>query len=158
VDDQAFITPENFERVDAALRDFRQSAKARGVFLVDPSGQLMAQAGDVSGVDTAALSALIASNMAASKAIAEVIGERSFKGVILEGLMESIYISQVGSNALLAVVFDNQTSVGLVRLRASGAAAKLAELSARRSDSVDNGVVASPFAQITEEDIDQLFR
>jgi len=158
VDEQTFITPENFERVDAELRDFRQSAKARGVFLVDASGQLMAQAGDVSRVDTAALAALTASNMAASRAIAEVIGERAFKGVILEGLTESIYISQVGSGALLAVAFDNQTSVGLVRLRASGAASKLAELFARKSDSVDNTAIVSPVAQITEEDIDQLFR
>jgi len=153
------LTPGNFEHVEVELRDFRQTAKARAVFLVDMNGQLMAQAGDASGLDMVSLAALAASNIAASQALAKVIGEPTFKGVILEGERESVYISQVGANALLAVAFDNQTSVGLVRLRARGAALKLASMFVDKTKlTVGDKVVVSPFAQITEEDIDQLFR
>lgn len=153
------LTPGTFEHVEVELRDFRQSAKARAVFLVDMNGQLMAQAGDASGLDMVSLAALAASNVAASQALADLLGESAFKGVILEGEQESVYIFPVGANALLAVAFDNQTSVGLVRLRARGAALKLAAIFVDKSQlKVGNEVVVSPFAQITEEDIDQLFR
>ncbi len=159
MDDQNVLTPETFERIEQELRTFRQSAKARGAFLIDRSGQLMGQAGDTSRLDTTALAALVASNLAASKAVADLIGEREFKGVFLEGETEHVYLIQVGSGALLAVLFDVQTSLGLVRLRVRNTINTLNVLLTSGSPvSEEADAVLSPFAEITEEDIDQLFR
>lgn len=159
MDNQKVLTPDVFQRIEAELRGFRQLAKARGVMLIDRAGQLFGQAGDTSKMDTTALAALVASNIAASKAIAELVGEREFKGVFLEGEREHIHISLVGSGVVLAVLFDAQTSLGLVRLRVKSTAQVLAELLAAKPKRVaQEAQVLSPFAEITEEDIDQLFR
>ncbi|MBI5137185.1 MAG: roadblock/LC7 domain-containing protein [Nitrospirae bacterium] len=159
MDEQNVLTSDVFERIEAELRGFRQLAKARGVLLVNRSGQLFGQAGDTSRMDTTALAALVASNVAASRAIADLVGEREFKGVFLEGDREHIHISLVGSGTILAVLFDSQTSLGLVRLRVKSTAKALDDLlRAKAQRVVHDDPVLSPFAEITEEDIDQLFR
>ncbi len=159
MNDQHVLTPEVFERIEQELRSFRQSAKARGALLISRSGQLIGQAGDTSRLDVTAAAALLSSSIAASKAIAELIGEREFKGVFLEGEEQHIHIVQVDSEAILAVLFDTQTSLGLVRLRVRNTVDSLAELLASGASASEGaGAVLSPFAEITEEDIDQLFR
>jgi predicted regulator of Ras-like GTPase activity (Roadblock/LC7/MglB family) len=158
LDDSAYLTPGTVQRIESELRGFRQIAKARLAFLIDRNGQLLGQAGDASGVDTTALAALTASNIAASRAIAELMGEQEFSGIFHEGENDHLHISLVGPGAILLVLFDAETSIGLVRLRVKKTAKRLAELfEGAEADPADEPG-ASPFAEITEEDIDQLFR
>lgn len=159
MDDRAYLTPGTVQKIEAELRAFRQVAKARVAFLIDRNGQLLGQAGDASGVDTTALAALTASNIAASRAIAELMGEQDFTGILHEGENDHLHISLVGPEAILLVLFDAETSIGLVRLRCKKTAQRLAELFAKGEEDGEDGEEAlSPFAEITEEDIDQLFR
>jgi predicted regulator of Ras-like GTPase activity (Roadblock/LC7/MglB family) len=157
--EETFLTAETVSRLERELRTFRQSAKARVVFLIDRNGQLLAQAGDTSKVDTTAIAALTASNIAASRAIAELLGEEEFGGVIHEGQREHIHISLVDSQAIMVVLFDAQTSLGLVRLRVKTTAQSIADLFTGGAGAAEaDEEPVSPFAEITEEDIDQLFR
>jgi predicted regulator of Ras-like GTPase activity (Roadblock/LC7/MglB family) len=159
VDDSAYLTPGTVQRIETELRGFRQVAKARLAFLIDRNGQLLGQAGDASGVDTTALAALTASNIAASRAIAELMGEQEFTGILHEGENDHLHISLVGPAAILLVLFDAETSIGLVRLRVRKTAQRLAAVFAERdANEREEGETVSPFAEITEEDIDQLFR
>lgn len=159
MDDRAYLTPGTVQRIEEELRSFRQLAKARVAFLIDRNGQLLGQAGDAEGMDTTALAALTASNIAASRAIAELMGEREFSGVYHEGDSDHLFISLAGAEAILLVLFDAQTSIGLVRLRVKKTARRLAELFEAGETSDEGGEkTLSPFAEITEEDIDQLFR
>jgi predicted regulator of Ras-like GTPase activity (Roadblock/LC7/MglB family) len=158
VDDRAYLTPGTVQRIEEELRSFRQLAKARVVFLIDRNGQLLGQAGDSAGVDTTALAALTASNIAASRAIAELMGEQEFSGVFHEGDSDHLFICVAGSEAILLVLFDAQTSIGLVRLRVKKTARRLAELFEAGELAETEEKTLSPFAEITEEDIDQLFR
>jgi predicted regulator of Ras-like GTPase activity (Roadblock/LC7/MglB family) len=159
VSDGSFLTPGAMLRIEDELRGFRQLAKARVAFLIDRNGQLLGQAGDSSGVDTTALAALTASNIAASKAIAELMGEQEFAGILHEGENDHLHISLVCQEAILLVLFDAQTSIGLVRLRVRKTARRLAQVFSENAleaaEEIEGG---SPFAEITEEDIDQLFR
>jgi hypothetical protein len=86
---------------------------------------------------------------------AELIGEKEFPTLSHEGEKESIHISVVG-RLLLVVVFDERSSLGLVKLRAKQVSQQLAamfdEIAANDYDELD-----SPFAGITDEDIDSLF-
>ncbi|HEY9500260.1 MAG TPA: roadblock/LC7 domain-containing protein, partial [Pyrinomonadaceae bacterium] len=72
-----------------------------------------------------------------------------------EGERESIHISVIG-RLLLVVVFDERSSLGLVKLRSKQIAQQLAsmidEITSGDFDDLD-----SPFAGITDEDIDSLF-
>ena len=64
----------------------------------------------------------------------------------------------VGGRVVLVVIFDNRTSLGLVRLRIKKATEELekifASLAARQAASPGAG---SPFAEISDADIDNLF-
>lgn len=159
VDDQNFLTPNVLAGIEEELRRFRQSAKASNAFLIGRNGQLIGQAGDSHTLDTTALAALTASNIAASKAIAELLGENEFSGVFHEGEQDHLHISLVGPEAILVVVFDGQTSMGLVRLRVRKTGQNLVRIMTETPAGSDaDDAILSPFAEITEEDIDQLFR
>ena len=131
---------------------------ARVVFLVDRDGQTIAFHGDIAGMDTTSFSSLAAGNVAATSSMAKLIGEEVFPGVVHEGERESIYISVIG-RSLLVVVFDERSTLGLVKLRTKRSsydvAAVLDEAIANSATySTDHNSV---FAEITDDDIDSLF-
>ena len=59
------------------------------------------------------------------------------------------------------VIFDDRSSLGLVRLRVKKAGAQLAkvfeEIQKKADQSQATGAGNTPFAEITDEDIDNLF-
>jgi predicted regulator of Ras-like GTPase activity (Roadblock/LC7/MglB family) len=130
-------------------------ASAKVVFLVDKDGQEIASQGEVGNLDTTSLASLAAGNVAATGGMAQLIGEKEFPTLSHEGERESIHISVIG-RLLLVVVFDERSSLGLVKLRSKQIAQQLAsmidEITSGDFDDLD-----SPFAGITDEDIDSLF-
>jgi predicted regulator of Ras-like GTPase activity (Roadblock/LC7/MglB family) len=154
---------EEFQLLEAALRRLRQDANARVVFLIDKTGQQIASAGDISQFDTTSLASLTAGNVAATDGLAKLIGEREFSVLYHEGLRDHIHISTVAERAILVVIFDERSSLGLVRLRVRRAALELEQIFAQmmhRGEVTLAGAVQpqpSPFAEITDEDIDALF-
>ncbi len=142
----------------------RQDANARAVFLVDKNGQQIANAGDVSQFDITSLASLTAGNVAATDGLAKLIGEREFSVLFHEGEREHIHISIVAKRAILVVIFDDRSSLGLVRLRVKRANLELERIFEKMLQQSGSSAVAeersqdSPFAEITDEDIDALFR
>ena len=67
-------------------------------------------------LDTTSLASLAAGNVAATGGMAQLIGEKEFPTLSHEGERESIHITVVG-RILLIVVFDERSSLGLVKLR-----------------------------------------
>jgi predicted regulator of Ras-like GTPase activity (Roadblock/LC7/MglB family) len=130
---------------------------ARVVFLVDRDRQTIAFHGDIGDMDTTSFSSLAAGNVAATSSMAKLIGEDVFPSVFHEGERESIFISVIG-RSLLVVVFDERSTVGLVKIRAKRAsfevAAILDEAVRESSFTLNNN---SAFSEITDEDIDSLF-
>jgi predicted regulator of Ras-like GTPase activity (Roadblock/LC7/MglB family) len=131
---------------------------ARVVFLVDRDGQPIAFHGDIGDMDTTSFSSLAAGNVAATTSMAKLIGEDEFPAVVHEGERESIYIGVIG-RSLLVVVFDERSTVGLVKIRSKRASFEIAatiqevltESAAFRTNN------AAFFAEITDDDIDSLF-
>jgi predicted regulator of Ras-like GTPase activity (Roadblock/LC7/MglB family) len=144
-----------YHQIKAVLARLRMDSNARVVFLVEKDGQQIAVQGDVGNLDTTSLASLVAGNVAATDGMAQLIGEKEFPTLSHEGEKESIHISVLG-RLLLVVVFDEKSSLGLVKLRSRQISRQLATLFDEiiqdgREDS------DSPFAEITEEDIDSLF-
>jgi predicted regulator of Ras-like GTPase activity (Roadblock/LC7/MglB family) len=108
----------------------------------------------VGNLDTTSLASLAAGNVAATGGMAQLIGEKEFPTLSHEGERESIHISVIG-RLLLVVVFDDRSSLGLVKLRAKQVSHQISTMIAEitRAD----GDLDSPFAGITDEDIDSLF-
>jgi predicted regulator of Ras-like GTPase activity (Roadblock/LC7/MglB family) len=129
---------------------------AKVIFLVDKDGQEIASQGEVGSLDTTSLASLAAGNVAATGGMAQLIGEKEFPTLSHEGERESIHISVIG-RLLLIVVFDDRSSLGLVKLRSRQVSNQLlemvAEISAAKFNDDDSG-----FGEITDEDIDSLFK
>ncbi len=107
---------DEFKKVDEELQKLYQQANAKITFLVDKNGQLIASAGDTQDIDTTALASLTAGNIAATGGIARLLGEKEFSILFHEGERDNIHISIVGDEAILMVIFDERTTVGMVRL------------------------------------------
>ncbi len=151
---------EEFQRISQILGRLRVDASAKIVFLVDKNGQQIAGSGEIEQVDTTSLASLTAGNVAATDGLAKLIGEKEFSILFHEGKKDNIHISIVGQRLILVVIFDERSSLGLVRLRVRKAAAEIERVLSQMMDKArEQGAeeVASPFAEITDEDIDALF-
>ncbi|MCH7665194.1 MAG: roadblock/LC7 domain-containing protein [Acidobacteria bacterium] len=149
-----------FRRLEDALKRLERDANAKVVFLIDKNGQNIAAAGETENFDATSLASLTAGNVAATDGLAKLIGEREFSVLFHEGQRDHIHISIVARRAILLVIFDERSSLGLVRLRVKRASVELKkvfdEMDARNEPEV--GVTEpSPFSEITDEDIDALF-
>ena len=137
-------------------------ANAKAVFLVDKNGQLVAEAGELKGIDTTSLASLVAGNIAASGGLAKLIGEDEFPVHFHQGERDNVHITLVAQRIILVVIFDDRSSLGLVRLRVKKAGKALSEVfdhvfKRAESELDDQGGPGSPFAEISDEDIDNLF-
>src|SRR4051812_23266455 len=155
------IYGEEFELLEEALRRLRHDANAKAVFLIDKNGQQIASAGETDQFDTTSLASLTAGNVAATDGLAKLIGEREFSVLFHEGQQDHIHISIVGRRAILLVIFDDRSSLGLVRLRVKRANVdleKIFEVMLQKGEKGSQGAThASPFSEITDDDIDALF-
>jgi len=154
---------EEFRKIKDSLNRLAADANANVVFLVDKNGQQIAAVGDLTTLDTTSLASLTAGNVAATDGLARLIGEREFSILFHEGERDNIHISIVAQRVILVVIFDERTSLGLVRLRVRRAMSELEKIFeeiARKAEKEKQVLAAdfdSPFAEITDEDIDRLF-
>lgn len=154
-DTPILLRERQYHQIKAVLARLRMDSSARVVFLVDKDGQEIAVQGEIGNLDTTSLASLAAGNVAATGGMAQLIGEKEFPTLSHEGERESIHISVIG-RLLLVLVFDERSTLGLVKLRSKQASQQLLALidEITKADH-DNG--DSPFAEITDEDIDSLF-
>jgi len=66
-------------------------------------------------------------------------------------------MSLVGTRIVLVVIFENRTSLGLVRLRVKKASDELGKIFASLHQKPTRPGIVSPFAEISDDDIDNLF-
>ncbi|NNE98099.1 MAG: roadblock/LC7 domain-containing protein [Pyrinomonadaceae bacterium] len=152
------INEENFRRIKSSLAQLCVACRARVVFLVDRDGQPIAFHGDIGDMDTTSFSSLAAGNVAATSSMAKLIGEDEFPAVVHEGERESIFISVIG-RSLLVVVFDERSTLSLVKLRTKKVSFEVAKILEDIAYSSANQSLneTSFFAEITDDDIDSLF-
>jgi predicted regulator of Ras-like GTPase activity (Roadblock/LC7/MglB family) len=155
---------EEFQKIREALQRLRQDANANVVFLVDKNGQQIAAIGDLQTLDTTSLASLTAGNVAATDGLARLIGEKEFSILFHEGEKDNIHISIVAQRVILVVIFDERSSLGLVRLRVRRATAEIEKIFEdialkveKEKQTLRAADYESPFAEITDEDIDRLF-
>jgi predicted regulator of Ras-like GTPase activity (Roadblock/LC7/MglB family) len=154
---------EEFSRIKESLSRLASDANANVVFLVDKNGQQIAAVGDLQTLDTTSLASLTAGNVAATDGLARLIGEKEFSILFHEGEKDNIHISIVAQRVILVVIFDERTSLGLVRLRVRRAMAELEKIfeeiarKAEKDKQILSADFDSPFAEITDDDIDRLF-
>ena len=93
--------------------------------------------------------------------MAKLIGEKEFSILFHEGEKDNLHISIVGGRVILVVLFDSRSSLGLVRLRVKKSSDELSaifeKLLKKSQDQARRGGSDFPFAEISDDDIDNLF-
>ena len=160
-DTQLVMFEEDFRKVLAVTQRLVKDANAKGIFVVDRNGQMISEAGEMRGIDTTSLASLTAGSVAATGGLAKIVGEEEFPVHFLQGQRDNLHITLIAGRIILVVIFDDRSSLGLVRLRVKKAGAQLAkifeEIQKKAEQSQAQGTAGTPFAEITDEDIDNLF-
>ena len=118
LDSIGFLGAEDVRQLDLLLRAYARDTEARLVVLTDRSGRLLTSVGELGDIDSAAFSSLVAGDFAASGQLAAQVGEAEFASLYHKGPDRSMFLADIGGTAILAVLFDERTTLGLVRVKA----------------------------------------
>ena len=127
-DTQLVMYDEDYRKILAVIQKLVKDANAKGIFVVDRNGQLIGEAGEMRGIDTTSLASLTAGCIAATGGLAKIVGEDEFPIHFHQGQRDNLHITLVAHRIILVVVFDDRSSLGLVRLRVKKAGAELAKV------------------------------
>lgn len=151
---------EEFSSIASVIEKLLQESNSKAIFLVDKDGQLISSAGETGDLDTTSLASLTAGNIAATGGLAKLIGEKEFSILFHEGEKDNLHLSLIASRVILVVIFDQRSSLGLVRLRVKKWGEELERIfcSLEKKARQNSDSPKSFFAEITDEDIDNLFK
>lgn len=86
--------------------------------LIDTAGNIIASVDSGNNTrDVYSLAALAAANFGAMGSMAKIVGEEEFSLLFHKGEKENIYFSKINDDFLLINIFDNQISLGFLRLK-----------------------------------------
>jgi predicted regulator of Ras-like GTPase activity (Roadblock/LC7/MglB family) len=152
------FTEEDFSGITKALERFLTDCNARCALLVDRSGQLVATVGERPNFDPTAFATLTAADFSANDQLAKLIGENDFQSLFHQGEKESMYLADIARRVILVVLFDNRTTLGLVRLKMRQTVAELTQIFdhifSRATDAAANPNVLAG----ADDEIDKLFQ
>ncbi len=149
--------PEEQRQISAVCQRLHRDANAKAVLLIGRDGQPIAEAGEVGEIDVTSLSSLTAGNVAATGGISKILREKDFTSQFHEGEKTHVHITLVAGRAILVVLFDERSSLGLVRLRVRKATEEMARLFDQVAKKAAASTSPSILNEITDADIDKLF-
>jgi predicted regulator of Ras-like GTPase activity (Roadblock/LC7/MglB family) len=149
--------PEEQQQISMLCQRLHRDANAKAILLIGRDGQAIAEAGDIDELDVTSLSSLTAGNVAATGGISKILREKDFTSQFHEGEKIHVHITLVGGRAILLVLFDERSSLGLVRLRVKKSSDEMARLFDQVAKKAAAKSQPSILTEITDSDIDNLF-
>jgi predicted regulator of Ras-like GTPase activity (Roadblock/LC7/MglB family) len=153
------FTEDDYGAITESLQRFLGESNARCALLVDRAGQLVATVGEQPTFDPTAFATLTAADFSANDQLAKLIGENDFNSLFHQGEKESMYLADVARRVILVVLFDNRTTLGLVRLKMKATVEELNQLftavfqRAHEARNSQTGLLAG-----AEDEIDKMFQ
>src|SRR5215204_5160603 len=153
------FTEEDFQAITTTLEKFLGESNCRCAILVDRAGQLIATVGEKPKFDPTTFATLTAADFSANDQLAKLIGENDFQSLFHQGEKESMYLADIARRVILVVLFDNRTTLGLVRLKMKTTVEELNQLftavfqRARDARNSQTGLLAG-----AEDEIDKMFQ
>lgn len=152
------FTEGDYHALTEVLQRFLRDSNTRTALLVDRAGQLVATVGEVPTFDPTAFATLTAADFSANDQLARLIGETDFNSLFHQGERESMYLADVARRVILCVLFDNRTTLGLVRLKLKGAVEELNRLFDQVFSRGADGAAAGGLLAGADDEIDRLFQ
>ena len=150
---------EDAAKIHGVLHAFLRDASARTALLVDRAGQMLVTVGEPPAFDPTAFASLTAADFSANDQLARLLGEPEFGALFHQGERESLYLADIARRVILVVLFDNRTTLGLVKLRMKHAVPELTTIFTAMFDR-DAGTttrVDAEFVDDAEDELDKLF-
>jgi len=150
---------EDFKVITGLLSGLLRETSVRSLLLVDRTGQIVANVGEVPQFDTQAFASLTAADFSANDQLAKMIGEHEFSSLFHQGEKESMYLVDIARRVILVALFDDRTTLGLVRLKVK---ATVEELTRIFEEMFNRAGTETPKlegfgSQEAEDEIDKLF-
>jgi predicted regulator of Ras-like GTPase activity (Roadblock/LC7/MglB family) len=158
---QVILNGKQYDIITKVLSELATKTKASAILFADMSGQLISQRGNTENMNTTVLSALAASDFAATSEMAKLVGEEAkFKLLFHEGDKRNVYLSNVGDDFFLVVVFDVSVTLGLIRIYTKKAIEDLATALEENSDDDDQDtqIIDSDFSTLLGDALDDTFK
>lgn len=158
--DRLVFYANDVHRLDGELDNFLELSGAKCTFLIDCEGHLVTRRGESVSDQVDSLSALTAGSFAATKQVAQLLGEERFETLSHQGQRESIQISLIGERTLLAIVWDERTNLGLVRFYAQETCRRLESMfveMSQRDPSEERETLSDDYSSQASAALDELF-
>ena len=152
------FTEDDLGAIMRSLQQFLYDSNARCAMLVDRSGQLVATVGEQPRFDATSFATLTAADFSANDQLARLIGETEFSSLFHQGEQESMYLVDIARRVILVVLFDNRTTLGLVRLKVKGTVEELARLFTAMFQRARETMHQPNILAGAEEEIERLFQ
>jgi predicted regulator of Ras-like GTPase activity (Roadblock/LC7/MglB family) len=149
----------DFNALTYSMQRFVDDSGCHCALLVDRSGQLITTVGEKPDFDTTAFASLTAADYSANDQLARLIGENDFSSLFHQGERESMYLAGIMGRLILVALFDNRTTLGLVRLRTRQEVEELSRICERMFADSNGGAPPAPgILAGADDEIDQLFK
>jgi predicted regulator of Ras-like GTPase activity (Roadblock/LC7/MglB family) len=102
--------------------------------LISREGICLSKAGLTESLNSTALAALVAGMFAATREVANIVGEEHFSILLQQGEKRNIHISLIGDRFMLVVVFEDNSRIGLVRMSTRRISSELQAILLRKPD------------------------
>jgi predicted regulator of Ras-like GTPase activity (Roadblock/LC7/MglB family) len=150
---------EDAAKIGTLLNRLLREANARTALLVDRTGQMLSTAGEEPRFDPVAFATLTAADFSANDQLARMLGEHEFAALFHQGEKDSLYLADVARRVILVVLFDNRTTLGLVKLRVRNVVEELSAIfiAMFAREAAGERRVETGFVGEAEDEIDKLF-
>ncbi|MGQ0540050.1 MAG: roadblock/LC7 domain-containing protein [Gemmatimonadaceae bacterium] len=153
------FTQEDARAIHQMLERFLGDSKAKCALVVDRSGQLVTTVGEAPRFDATAFASLTAADFSANDQLARLIGETDFNTLFHQGDRESMLLADVARRVILVVLFDNRTTLGLVKLKLKGTVDQLSrQFATILTRAAQPAGEVKPLLGNVDDEIDKLFQ
>ena len=152
------LTPDDEVALRRGMERLLQESGAHSALLVDRGGQLLVQVGDPPAFDATTFATLTAADFSANDQLARLLGETDFTSLFHQGERESMLVADIAGRAILVVLFDSRTTLGLVRLRLRPVADELSRVVEAMAARAAREGPSRPILAGADEEIDRLFQ
>jgi len=153
---------EDVDLIDKVLQMFLKQCQAKCCILIDKEGHLITHHGETQAYELDTVCTLLAGTFAATREWARLLGEEEFSVLFHKGKKDSIQVNLIGDRTLLAVIFDDRTQLGLVKLISEKVSKRLEKIfadSENRKENPDNSMMEGieKLGEAADELLDNIF-
>lgn len=157
--EQQVLYEDQIKQIDKALIRIIKESEAKCALLVDKDGHLITRQGFTHTLDTTALAALLAGSFASTKEIARLVGEPEFSVLFHQGKRDHIHISLIGERTILVVIFDDRTTIGMIRLYAKEVGETLKSILESSPEAAEGDLeLGEEFLESADAKLDDIFQ